>query len=87
MVANVLNSKQAVTMSIYVVRAFIKFRKVLAGSKKLARKLVSLERKLSSRLDVHEEAILKLFAEIRDLLDPPLVESEKPRHKIGFHVR
>ena len=39
MAANVLNSKRAVAMSVYVVRAFVKLREVLAGSSELAKKL------------------------------------------------
>src|SRR5262245_1488338 len=35
MAANVLNSERAVAMSVYVVRAFVKLREVLAESKKL----------------------------------------------------
>ena len=40
MAANVLNSKQAVQMSVFVVRAFVKLRETLATHKKLANKLV-----------------------------------------------
>ncbi len=85
MAATVLNSEQAVAMSVYVVRAFIKFREILAGNKELAKKLMALEKKLTSRIDIHEKAILTLFADIRKLLNPPLPEPEKPKQKIGFH--
>lgn len=85
MAATILNSERAVAMSVYVVRAFIKFRKLLAGDKNLAAKLVELEQKLTERLDVHEEAILKLFAEIREILNPqPPLDNEKPKRRIGF---
>lgn len=84
--ATVLNSERAVAMSVYVVRAFVKFRKLLAGNKDLAKKLGELERKLTERLDVHEKAILRLFAEIREILNPPSpVEPEKHKRRIGFH--
>ena len=46
MAANVLNSKQAVQMSVFVVRAFIKLREVLATHKELAVKFAELERKV-----------------------------------------
>ena len=84
MAATVLNSERAVAMSVYVVRAFVKFRQLLTGNKGLAKKLAELERKLTERLDIHEEAILRLFAEIREILNPP-PEPEKPRRRIGFH--
>ncbi len=82
MAATILNSPQAIAMSLYVVRAFIKLREALAGSEVLSKKLADLERKLTKRLDVHEGAILRLFDEIRELLNPP-PPPEKP--KIGFH--
>ena len=81
MAATVLNSKRAVAMSLYVVRAFVKLRETLAETKELAHKLDKLERKLTGRLDVHEKAILKLFAQIKDLLKPPPPQSRK---RIGF---
>ena len=84
MAANVLNSERAVTMSVYVVRAFVKLREVLASSEELAKKLDDLERKLTGRLDVHEKAIIELFARIRTLLKPPPPQPESKRRRIGF---
>jgi len=66
MAANVLNSE----------------REVLADSKEFATKLEDLERQLTGRLDLHEKAILKLFSQIKDLLDPPPPRPNKRR--IGF---
>ena len=43
MAANVLNSKQAVAASVYVVRAFVKLREMLSTNKELAQKLKELE--------------------------------------------
>src|SRR3989338_10218276 len=86
MIATVLNSPQAIVMSVYVVRAFIKFREVLASGKELAKKLAILERKLTSRIDIHEKAILRLFDDIRKLLNPPPPQLEKPKRKIGFQA-
>jgi len=48
MAATVLSSPRAVEMSIYVVRAFVKLRELLASNKDLARKLAALERSLES---------------------------------------
>lgn len=58
MAANVLNSPQAVRMSVFVVRAFVKMRGLLGGTKELARQLRELEAKLTARLDGHEAAIV-----------------------------
>ena len=85
MAANLLNSAPAVAMSVYVVRAFIKLREVLSSNKELAKKLADLERKLAVRFDLHEEAIVRLFTEIRGLLNPPPSQSGSPKRRIGFH--
>jgi hypothetical protein len=45
MAATVLNSPRAVEMSVYVVRAFVRLRELLASNTALARKLDELERK------------------------------------------
>ena len=84
MAANVLNSERAVAMSVYVVRAFVKLREVLAGNAELASQLDDLERKLAGRLDTHEKAIIELFAQIRRLLKPPPPQPERKRRWIGF---
>jgi|SRR3989338_439178 len=83
MAANVLNSERAVKMSVFVVRAFIKLRKYLSDNKVLAHKLAELEKKLTDRLDDHEEIILNIIAEIKKLMAPP---SESPKRRIGFHL-
>lgn len=69
MTANVLNSPQAVRMSVFVVRAFIHMRELLGGSKALAAELKKLEAKLTSRLDVHETAIVDVLRRITEILD------------------
>lgn len=85
MVATILASPQATAMSVYVVRAFVKLRKVFMESKELAKKLTDVERKLASRLDIHEKAILRLFIEIRELLNPSPPQSEFKKRRIGFY--
>jgi len=74
--ANVLNSPRAVRASVYVVRAFVKLREVLATHAQLARKVDELER----RLDTHDESIRGILAAIRELMLPPT----PIRRRIGF---
>ena len=76
MAANVLNSKQAVRMSVFVVRAFVRLREALAIHKDLARKLEALEK----RVGVHDAQIQAVFDAIRELMKVP----EKPKRRIGF---
>jgi phage regulator Rha-like protein len=80
MVASVLNTKRAIQVSLFVVRAFIKLREMLATHKKLAHKLAELERKLQN----HDESIQFLVVAIRQLMAPP--EPELPKKRIGFLV-
>ncbi len=61
MAANFLNSPQGLRMSVIVVRAFVKMRE-------LAQQLKELEAKLTSRLDVHESAIVEVLQRIMDIL-------------------
>ena len=86
MAANILNSPEAVRMSVFVVRAFVKMRDLLGGTKELARQLADLERKLTARLDGHEVAIVEVLRRVMDILDPPPLP-EPPRRQIGFHVQ
>jgi hypothetical protein len=79
MLASVLNSAVAVQASVRVVRAFIRLREMVAANAQLATKLKDLER----RLDSHDEAIVELFAVLKQLLQP----EPKPKREIGFHVR
>ena len=68
MAAMVLNSPRAVQMSVYVVRAFVKLREVLASNATLARRLETLERSVAAldadtrrQFDQVYEAILGLM--------------------------
>jgi hypothetical protein len=85
MAANVLRSKRAIQMSVFVVRAFIRMRQMLIEQRDLARKLVELEKELTASLDVHETAINEMFLQIKRLLNPP-PEPEHPKKRIGFLV-
>jgi hypothetical protein len=85
MAANVLRSKRAIQMSVFVVRAFIRMRQMLIEQRDLARKLTELEKELTARLDIHETAINEMFTQIKRLLSPP-PEPEPPKKRIGFLV-
>ena len=75
MAANILSSPRAVAMSIYVIRAFVQFRQVLATQADLARKLATLEKKYDAQFKV-------VFDAIRALMTSPT----KPKREIGFHT-
>ena len=77
MAANVLNSPRAITISVYVVRAFVKVRALVNTQKDFARKLEDLERRLME----HDEKFEVVFTAIRELMQPP---AEPPKRRIGF---
>ena len=71
MAATILNSPRAVQMSVYVVRAFVKLREVLASNSALAKRLDSLERSVAAldsdtrkQFDQVYEAILGLMTPV-----------------------
>jgi phage regulator Rha-like protein len=55
MAATVLNSKRAVEMSIFVVRAFVRMREALATNQRIVAKLKDLEQRLGNHdADIQE---------------------------------
>jgi len=86
MAANVLNSPQAVQMSVFVVRAFVRMRGLLTDTRALAKKLADLEAELKSRLDIHEAAIVEVLQRVMAILDPP-PQQEPAKREMGFHVK
>jgi hypothetical protein len=80
MAAMVLNSPRAVEMSVYVVRAFVQLRELLASNKELARRFAQLETRLDKKFTSHDEAIAAILAAIRQLMHPRVPK----RRPIGF---
>ena len=80
MAATVLNSPEAIQMSVFVARAFIKMREALISRSVLERRLLRIENVLLA----HDESIRELYDQIRPLLLPP---PEPPRKKIGFEAK
>lgn len=78
MAANVLNSEQANSMSVYIVRAFVRLRETILGNSKLAMKLMEVEK----RLDRHDESLNALVNAIECLLDEP--EEKGKKRRMGF---
>jgi hypothetical protein len=73
MAASVLKTQRAVEVSIFVVRAFVQLRQMLATHKDLKRKIEAMEAKYDENFQI-------VFAAIKQLL----AEDEKPKRKIGF---
>jgi len=78
MAATVLSSKRAIEMSVFVVRAFVRLRDMLATNGKVAGKLAELERRLKG----HDASIHAIIDAINELMAP---EPRKKR-QIGFRI-
>ena len=76
MAATVLNSEKAVRMSVFVVRAFVRVRQVVAANREFAEKIKELEK----HLETHDGTIQEIIDAIRKLINPP----PNRRRKIGF---
>lgn len=78
MAAMVLNSPEAVKMSVFVVRAFLQMREQLAANAAILKRLAEIDKTL---LD-HDQALRAIWTKLQPLLAPPL---PPPRPRIGFH--
>jgi hypothetical protein len=78
MAATVLSTKRAIEMSVFVVRAFVRLRDMLATNGKVAGKLAELERRLKG----HDASIQAIIDAIHELMAP----KPRKRRPIGFRV-
>ena len=77
MAATVLNSEQAVAMSLYVIRAFVEMREQMAANASILARLAEIDKSLF----LHDEALRDIYRKLIPLLSPP---AEKPKPAIGF---
>ncbi len=87
MAATVLNTRRAVEVSVYVVRAFVQLRELVGSHRELAKRLDDLEHKAEALAMSHDtfsrntRAQLKqVFDALRELMTPP----DPPKRPIGF---
>lgn len=78
MAATILNSAEAVTMSVYVVRAFIQMRERIAENIEVLKRLAEIDRTLLK----HDKSLQIIWTQLQPLLAPPPAP-QRPR--IGFH--
>jgi hypothetical protein len=76
MAATVLNSLQAVEMSVFIVRVFIRLRQFARGHAEITERLDALERRVTG----HDDDLREMFDTLRALLAP----SPRNTRKIGF---
>jgi phage regulator Rha-like protein len=80
MAATILNSDRAVQMSVYVVRAFVQLRALLASKPELARKLADLEESVAN-LDRNTR---RRFEEVYSAIRALTAEPARRGRPIGF---
>ena len=78
MAANILRSEQAVHMSVYVIRAFVRLREALAANEAILKRLAEIDRSLLQ----HDAALRDIYRKLLPLLQPP---PDPPKRRIGFH--
>lgn len=78
MLSSVLNSPHAIQMNIYIIRAFIKMREILAIDKNLELKLLQFK----IELDKRGEDVDQILRILKNLLNEPI----KPPGPLGFQI-
>ena len=78
MAATVLNSPEAVKMSVFVVRAFVQMREQLAANTAILKRLAEIDKSILE----HDKALSVIWRQIQPLLSPP---PAPPKPRIGFH--
>ena len=77
MIANTLRSEQAVRMSLYVIRAFVRLRDEFAANAAVVKRLAEIDRTLLQ----HDVALRDVYRKLLPLLQPP---PDPPKRRIGF---
>ena len=77
MAANVLNSRRAVSVSVALIKTFVRLREALVANQVMGKRLAEVEKTLVT----HDTALRDIYQRIKPLLLPP---PDPPRKKIGF---
>ena len=77
MASTVLRSAQAIQMSIYIVRAFVRMREAMSANEVILRRLAEIDKTLL----VHDEGLRDLYQKLLPLLEPG---PEQDKRTIGF---
>ncbi len=85
MAATVLKSPEAIKMSLFVIRAFVRMREQLTANAEILRRLAEIDHTLLQ----HDKELSDLWDRLQLLLSPPddPDDSDGPTPEIGFHVR
>jgi ORF6N domain-containing protein len=79
MAANVLRSRRAAQMSIYVIRAFVRLRERVVANASILKRLAEIDAALLQQ----DAALRDIYRKLLPLLQPP---PDPPKRRIGFHT-
>jgi len=79
MATNILRSKHAVHMSVFVIRAFVRLREELAANSAILKRLAEIDRTLLQ----HDSALRDIYRKLLPLLQPA---PDPPKRGIGFQA-
>ena len=77
MATNVLRSQQAVHMSVFVIRAFVRLREQIAANATILKRLAEIDKTLLQ----HDASLRDIYRKLLPLLQPP---PSPPKRRIGF---
>ena len=84
MAATILNSPEAVAMSVFVVRAFMQMREQLAANAAILKRMAEIDKTLLE----HDSALRAIWTKLQPLLAPPPEPPKRhrlqPRNRINF---
>lgn len=80
MAANILRSEQAVQMSVFVIRAFVRMREHVAANTAIIKRLAEIDKTLLE----HDTALRDLYHKLLPLLEPAPAPPGSRKRRIGF---
>jgi hypothetical protein len=85
MAASVLNSPEAVSMSVFVVRAFVEMRHKIIANEEIIKRIAEIDQTIldyDKKFMEHDEMLRSLWTKLKLLLETPPIP---PKNPIGFH--
>lgn len=79
MASTILRSKEAITMSIYIIEAFVKMREEMATNREILQRLAEIDRNLLQQ----DNALFDIYSKLLPLLEP-VDETTGEKRKMGF---
>ena len=80
MAATVLNSDEAVAMSVYVIRAFVNMREQITANTAILKRLAEIEKTLLQ----HDDTLWDIYQKLIPLIAP---SPDDPKKRIGFQAK